>query len=137
VNAPEFIEFPFQLDGSGRTALTDQHRHLLDMVRQLLFTDPGERVNRPEFGCGIRRLVFMPNSGALAAATQMLVRGSLQAFLGEDIVVEAVEISNNPPGLGPPDRDAILQITVQYSLPITGERSQATFGPSVLVVGRK
>ena len=132
MNQPQLIAFPFQVDGSGRTGHTDPHQHLLDMIRQLLFTDPGERVNRPDFGCGIRRLVFMPNSGALAAATQLLVRGSLQAFLGEDIVVESVEISNHPPGLEPPDRDSILQITVEYSVPVTGESRVVTFGPPAL-----
>jgi Bacteriophage baseplate protein W len=136
VNGPQFIAFPFQLDGSGRTALTADDQHLRDMIRQLVFTDPGERVMRPDFGCGIRRLVFMPNSDALAAATQLLVQGSLQAFLGQDIAVNSVEVDNRPPGIEPPDRDSILQITVSFTRASTGESDSATFGPPALGHGQ-
>ncbi|HEV2415939.1 MAG TPA: GPW/gp25 family protein [Candidatus Dormibacteraeota bacterium] len=137
MNGERFLAFPLQLDGSGRTAtITDEDQHIRDMIRQLIFTDPGERVMRPDFGCGIRRLVFMPNSDALAAATQLLVRGSLQTFLGEDITVQDVQVDNRPPGIEPPDRDAILQITVSFTHAATGEGSSATFGPPALGRGQ-
>jgi phage baseplate assembly protein W len=71
----------------------------------VLFTNPGERVNRPEFGCGLRSLVFAANSTALAAATQALVKGALQKWLEREIQVEEVEIEA---------RDERLEVKVSY-----------------------
>ncbi len=66
---------------------TDEDDHIRDMIMQVLFTDPGERVNRPDFGCGLKALVFAPAERAAAAATQMLVKGSLQHWLQDEIEV--------------------------------------------------
>ena len=87
-----FFDFPFHVDGRGRSAETSEDDHIRDMIMQVLFTDPGERVNRPDFGCGLKQLVFRPNSDALAAATQFLVQGSLQRWLEAVIQVESVEV---------------------------------------------
>jgi phage baseplate assembly protein W len=87
-----YLDFPFHLDGRGRTAQTGSDDHVRDMIYQVLFTDPGERVNRPDFGCGLRSLLFMPNSDVLAAATQTLVKGSLQRWLEQEIRVERVAV---------------------------------------------
>lgn len=87
-----YLDFPFHLDGRGRTAQTGGDDHVRDLIYQVLFTDPGERVNRPDFGCGIRSLLFLPNSDALAAATQTLVKGALQKWLEREIRVEKVAI---------------------------------------------
>jgi len=84
----------------------------------VLFTVPGERVNRPDFGCGLLQLVFAPNSDALAAAVQMTVQGSLQQWLGELIEVEAVTVEN---------LDARLGVTVQYVMRRDRQRHLATF----------
>ena len=65
--------------------------HIRDLIEQVLFTAPGERVNRPNFGSGLLQLVFAPNSDELAAATQFLVQGALQQWLGDLIQVEGVE----------------------------------------------
>ena len=70
------IDYPFHFDHRGRTALTDDDDHIRDMIEQVLFTTPGERVNRPTFGSGLLQLLFAPNSGELATATQFLVQGS-------------------------------------------------------------
>jgi uncharacterized protein len=102
-----FLGYPFAVDGRGRTATTDPADHLRDLIVQLLLTDPGERVNRPDFGCGVRRLVFMPNSGALAAATQTMVRASLQVYLQDDLIVVDVQAEA---------RDELLLVTVLYAL---------------------
>ena len=56
------IDFPFHSDSRGRTATTDDDDHIRDMIEQFLFTNPGERVNRPDFGSGLLQLVFAPNS---------------------------------------------------------------------------
>ena len=99
------VNFPFQFDSQGRTAATDDADHIRDMIHQVLFTSPGERVNRPTFGSGLLQLVFAPNSDTLAATTQALVQGALQQWLGDLILVESVTVNNE---------DAILQVTVQY-----------------------
>ena len=68
--------FPYQFDARGRTAEADDERHIRDLIEQLLFTAPGERVNRPTFGSGLLQLVFAPNSPELAAATTLFARAS-------------------------------------------------------------
>lgn len=87
------IDFPYHFDGRGRTADTADADHIRDLIEQVLFTSPGERVMRPDFGSGLLALVFEPNSTALAATTQMLVQGALQQYLGNLIAVEAVEVT--------------------------------------------
>jgi len=101
-----FLDFPFHIDGRGRAAETVEDDHIRDMIFQVLFTTPGERVNRPDFGCGLKQLVFMPNSDALAAATQFLVQGSLQRWLETVIQVESVTVE---------PVDSELRVTVVYS----------------------
>jgi phage baseplate assembly protein W len=86
------VDFPCHVDGRGRTAETDDADHIRDLIEQVLFTAPGERVMRPDFGSGLLALVFEPNSTVLAATTQMLVQGALQQYLGNLIAVEAVEV---------------------------------------------
>lgn len=100
-----YVDFPFRFDGRGHTASTDRDGWVRDLIIQVLFTNPGERVNRPDFGCGLRRLVFMPNSDALATATQFQVQTSLQRWLAEVIKVQDVQVA---------PRDGELGITVVY-----------------------
>jgi phage baseplate assembly protein W len=99
------IDFPFQVDGRGRTAATDDQDHSRDMIEQLLFTNPGERVNRPDFGSGLLQMVFQPNSTELAAALQFTLQASLQQVLGNVIQLLAVKVDAI---------DSTLQVTVQY-----------------------
>lgn len=112
------IDYPFHIDGRGRTAQTNDDEHIRDLIEQLLFTSPGERVNRPTFGTGLLQLVFAPNSDELAAATQYLVQGALQQWLGELIQVEAVRVVN---------RDSTLEVTVQYVVRRNQQRQVAQF----------
>jgi uncharacterized protein len=112
MNQP-YLDFPFRFDGRGRAATTDEDDHIRDMIYQVLFTSPGERVNRPDFGCGLKALVFMPNSDVLAAATQVLVKGSLQRWLENEIQVENVEVRAE---------DERLVVTVAYRKRATDER---------------
>jgi phage baseplate assembly protein W len=84
----------------------------------VLFTSPGERVNRPTFGSGLLQLVFAPNSDALAAATQMGVQGALQQWLGDLIEVQAVEVENI---------DATLAVEVRYLIRRTQEQRTDNF----------
>ena len=71
------IDFPFHFDDRGRTATTTLDDHVRDLIEQLLFTSPGERVNRPDFGAGLLQLVFAPNSAELAAAAAVPRRRAL------------------------------------------------------------
>ena len=99
------IDFPFDIDARGRVAVADDDDHVRDLIQQVLFTAPGERVNRPDFGSGLMQLVFGPNSDELATATQFMVQGSLQQWLADLIQVEAVQVESE---------DATLTVTVQY-----------------------
>src|SRR5215831_10979930 len=84
--------FPFCIDMASRQAqqANSYDAHVEQMIRQVLLTAPGERVNIPDFGCGLRRLLFAPNSTALAATAQLLIRQSLSRWLGAHIDVKQV-----------------------------------------------
>lgn len=100
------IGFPFGFDAHGRTRLADLETHVREMVEQVLFTAPGERVHRPDFGTGLRQLVFEPNSPGLASATQLLVQSALQHWLGELIQVDDVTVESD---------EASLKVMVRYT----------------------
>jgi phage baseplate assembly protein W len=87
------IAFPARFDGRGRTAEAAQNDHIRELIEQVLFTAPGERVNRPEFGCGLLQMVFEPNSAELSTATQFLVQGAVQQTLGDLIQVNNVTVT--------------------------------------------
>ncbi len=87
-----YLDVPLHVGGAGRMATTREDDHIRDLIFSVLFTSPGERVNRPDFGCGLKTLVFSPASQAVAAATNVLVKGSLQKWLQAEIVVEAVDV---------------------------------------------
>ena len=89
-----YLDHPLRLDSRGRVATTEADDHVRDMIYQVLFTNPGERVNRPDFGCGLLQLVFEPNSEVLATATQFLVQGALQRWLADVVQVEQVAITS-------------------------------------------
>ena len=112
------LDFPFHFDSRGRTALTDDEDHIRDLIHQVLFTSPGERVMRPNFGSGLLQLVFAPNSTELAATTQLLAQAALQQWLGDLIVLEAVDVVAE---------DATLRATVSYVVRRTGARQVQTF----------
>ena len=112
------IDFPFHFDGRGRTAEVETDGHIRDLIEQVLFTSPGERVNRPTFGCGLMQLVFAPNSDELAAATQFLVQGALQQWLGDLIQVDEVQVKSE---------DSTLQVVIQYTVRRTQQRQVAQF----------
>lgn len=86
--------FPFRIDPASREAQRASYEaHIAQMVRQVLLTTPGERADLPEFGCGLRALIFAGNSDALSAATQMLVQQSLARWLSEHLTVRNVEVT--------------------------------------------
>ena len=112
------VAFPYLFDGRGRTAEANDTDHIRDLIEQVLFTAPGERVNRPEFGCGLLQMVFAPNSSELATATQFLVQGALQQSLGDIINLTSVGVSQD---------DSSLTVTVQYTVRATQQQAVAEF----------
>ena len=116
--ARPYFDFPFTLDERGRSAVTGSDDHIRDMIHLVLFMAPGERVNRPEFGCGVKQLIFAPLSDALAAATEQLIHGALIRWLDPVISLEKVQATAN---------DATLEIKVSYVRRETGERREDVF----------
>jgi phage baseplate assembly protein W len=105
--------FPYAVASDGRTAGADLAAHVSALVELVLFTDAGERVNRPDFGSGARQLVFAGNSPEIANALEFLVKGALQRWLGDVLRVEQLVIAAD---------DATLRIDLAYRLIATDER---------------
>lgn len=112
------LNFPLHFDGRGRTAEAADEEHVRQLIEQVLFTAPGERVNRPTFGCGLRQLVFQPNSAELATASQFVIQSALNQWLGEVIQVEDVRVETE---------DATLVVTIVYTRRRTQEQRVARF----------
>ena len=112
------IDFPFQLDNRGCTASTTDDDHIRDMIEQFLFTSPGERVNRPDFGSGLLQLVFAPNSPELAATLQVTIQAGLQRWLGDLIEVQKLEVTSE---------DSTLRVDLAYVIRRTQEQQTAQF----------
>jgi Bacteriophage baseplate protein W len=112
------LAFPYNFDSTGRTAQTDLLTHIRDMIEQILFTSPGERVNRPTFGSGTAQLVFAPNSDVLAGVQQQAIQAGLQQWLSDLIRVQSVTVTAI---------EATLQITVVYSVIQTQQQQTQQF----------
>lgn len=111
--------FPFRIDPvSGQAAQAPYAAHVDQMIRQILLTTPGERVDLPQFGCGIRQLLFAPNSTALQSTAQLLIRQSLTQWLGDQIQVQSVDVAPGPGG-------DFSQIIVQIGYLLIETQSQA------------
>jgi uncharacterized protein len=108
------FNYPFKIDGTGRTARTDHVTHVRQLIEQVLFTTIEERVNRPTFGTRINQLVFAPNSEELSTTTRFLVQSALQQWLGNQIKVVAVETKID---------ESTLHISVQYILSTNNNQS--------------
>jgi len=101
--------FPFRIDSvSQQAALTTYEAHVEQMIRQVLLTSPGERADLPDFGCGLRRLLFSPNSDATVATTQILVLQALNKWLAGQIQVQTVTVV--PPSTAPDPAQLLIQI---------------------------
>lgn len=105
--------FPFRIDATSRQAAQATYpAHVDQMIRQVLLTAPGERTDLPEFGCGVRQLLFAPNADALAATAQLVVQQALARWLGDQISVQKVSVS----GPEDPATDNELLIRIDYLL---------------------
>ena len=110
--------YPYSFDNSGATAEDALADHIRDMIEQILLTSPGERVNRPTFGCGSAQLVFAPNSEVLAAAQKQVVQSALQQWLSDLIRVQGVDVTA---------QDSTLTITVRYIIVPTQQPQSREF----------
>jgi phage baseplate assembly protein W len=117
------IDFPFHFDQTGRTASTDYDDHVRDMIEELLFTSPGERVNRPDFGTGLMQLIFAPNGAELEAALQFTLQAALSRWLGDVIDVVSLEVTSS---------DATLRVALSYIVKRTGQTKTETFTREVV-----
>jgi uncharacterized protein len=112
------LDFPFHFAADGRTATTGDEDHLRDMIEQLLFTNLGERVNRPQFGSGLLQLVHAPNSPELAATLKFTVQAALQQWLGDVIETRTLDVTSE---------DAQLRVDLAYAVRRTGELRSDSF----------
>jgi hypothetical protein len=117
------VGYPYRFDGRGRTAgVADRAAHVRELIEQLLFTAPGERVMRPDFGTGLMALLFGPASTNLAAATQMIVQSALQQWLSDEIEPQEVSVLAG---------EGSIEVIVRYVLRDTGEVRVDSFSRSV------
>jgi uncharacterized protein len=116
------IDYPFQFDSRGRSAETGDDEHVRDLIEQLLFTSPGERVNQPDFGSGLLQLVFAPNSPELTAALQFTVQAALQRWLGDVIDVGGLQVSSD---------DSRLRVELNYTVRASGAARSDSFERSL------
>jgi len=116
------IDFPFHFDSRGHTATVGDDDHIRQMIEQLLFTNPGERVNRPDFGSGLLQLVFAPNSPELATALQFSVQATLQRWLGDLIEMQGLTVTSH---------DSTLSVDVRYVVRRTNKPQAVQFTRTV------
>lgn len=110
--------FPLRFDGRGRSADVDESTHIREMLEQLIFTNPGERVNRPDFGSGVMQLLFAPNSPELAATVQFTLQAAIGRWLGDVIEMREVNVAA---------QDSALTIKLSYLIKRSGQVEAASF----------
>lgn len=117
-----WLDYPFHVGKEGSIAVADADKHLRDGIEQVLFTNPGERVNLPEFGCGIRNFIFAGNSDILAATMQFTVMQSLERWMGNVITVDQVNVRSI---------DETLYIDIVFTKKETQERMKVVFSENI------
>lgn len=110
------IDFPFHFDTRGHTATAAYNDHVREMIEQLIFTSPGERVNRPDFGAGLLQMIFAPNSPELAATLQFTLQAALQHWLGDILDVRDLNVTAT---------DSTLTVALSYLVRATNEQQEA------------
>jgi uncharacterized protein len=113
-----YFNFPFKIDDNGRSSIANEEQHIENLIEQVLFTSPGERVNRPNFGSGLKQIIFEPNNDILALSIHTLVQSSLNLWLDHLIIVESVNVEND---------DSTLEVTVKYMIRKNQKINVSTF----------
>lgn len=114
--AQRFLDYPYSVSSTGVSKLTGSDDHMRDLILQVLFTIPGERVNMPEFGVGVQQLVFAPNSDMLRASAQFLISNNLQRWLGDRIDVNQISVTSQP------GEEELVTIEITYTLKATQQK---------------
>jgi len=114
--AQRFLDYPYSVSSTGVPKLTGPDDHLRDLVLQVLFTIPGERVNLPEFGVGVQQLVFAPSNDMLRASAQFLISSNLQRWLGDRIDQIQVGVTSQE------GEEEVVVIEITYMLKATQQR---------------
>ena len=117
---PRFLKYPYSVAGSGIPNTTTPDDHLRDLILQVLFTNPGERVNLPQFGVGVQRLIFEPAGDTLRSSVQFLITTNLQQWLGDRLNVEQVNVSTDA------QEDGMVTIEIIYRALATQQRGTVT-----------
>lgn len=118
------LQFPLSLAPDRRLAeTTDPHERVREKLHQVLFTDPGERVRRPSFGSGLRRLVFAPASVLTAASAQAMIRQAIDRFLADEIELLDVAVDPRPAS----DGAVWLVATIKYRRRIERDVAETSF----------
>ena len=113
-----YLDFPFGLTPDGGVAAVDEDHHIRERLEQILFTAPGERVMLPDFGCGARDLVFAGNNPVLAAATEFKVARALQTYMGNQVLINGVDVTND---------EEKLRVTIVYTKTKDLQQQETTF----------
>ena len=112
VSDPPYLAFPLRIGAQG-AALADRRTHVRQQIEQVLLTNPGERVFRPDFGAGLKRLVFEPNASVLWEITRKRIASSLAEALRGEVDPKSLEVDVRGEG-------EKLLITVSYALAAIG-----------------
>ena len=111
-----YLDYPYGVSSTGAPGTTNPDDHLRDLILQVLFTNPGERVNLPDFGAGVQQLVFAPNSDTLRTSAQFLISNSLQRWLGDRIDISQVSLTSQP------GQEETVTIEIVYVVKSTQQR---------------
>lgn len=122
------MRFPFHISSRGctDTASSTEDAYVRDLLEQVLLTSPGERVNRPDFGSGLLGMVFAPGGEILQAALQANVQATLQRWLADVLVVQAVQVEVE---------ESTVHVTVQYVVQRTQEQQLTRFSSQLSGLG--
>lgn len=112
------IAYPLTINHTGLLGAASLEEHIEQMMEQVLFTLPGERVNRPDFGIGLASLVFSATTTEVISAMQLLIQAALQQWLGYLIQVQAVQVGSD---------EATLNILISYQIKSTQQQKVAQF----------
>lgn len=102
---PPYPAFPYRVEFSGATTTVDLSTYVSQLVRLVLQTDPGERVNRPTFGGGLKQLVFAGMTPQLLAAAETLIHGTLMQWLSDVIAIQGLTVTG---------QDSEVLVTLTY-----------------------
>ena len=116
---PPYLAFPFRME-NGRPRLATRSEHIRGQIEQVLYTLAGERVFRPEFGAGVKALLFEPNRSAMWQITRRRLLASLAEALAGEVDPKSIEVEVS-------GEEEKLIISITYTLATIGQRERQQF----------